>query len=94
MIAPYARAICIYCSTRYFTFFAMLSHTQVLGGFTSLVGEDRHIIMWDLEKCTQDEAIETLCKVQLDHRLGDIYIVSDSEGSYRGWRARPLFRNF
>jgi hypothetical protein len=67
------------------TFFFMISKTQTLEGVTSKVGEDEHIIMWDLEKCTLEQAKETLADVQYKYHLGDIYITSDAEGSYRGW---------
>jgi len=67
------------------TVFFMISNTQTLEGITSKVGEDEHIILWDLENCTLEQAIETLDDVQYEYRLGDIYIVSDAEGSYRGW---------
>jgi hypothetical protein len=41
--------------------------------------------MWDLEKCTEQEAEQTLIKVQKKYHLSHIYIVSDVEGSYRAW---------
>lgn len=67
------------------TVFFMISKTQTLEGVTSKVGEDEHIILWDLENCTLEQAIETLTDVQYKYRLGDIWITSDAEGSYRGW---------
>ena len=68
-----------------FTFFVMLSETQTLEGITSLQPDGKHIIMWDLEGCTLQEAIETLRKVQQKYNLSHIFIVSDAEGSYRAW---------
>jgi len=68
-----------------FTFFVMLSETQTLEGITSLQPDGKHIIMWDLEGCTLQEAIETLRKVQQKYNLSHIFIVSDAERSYRAW---------
>ncbi|MEM2704079.1 MAG: hypothetical protein QXR45_13065 [Candidatus Bathyarchaeia archaeon] len=70
---------------RNITVFFMVSASQTLEGITSKVGEDQHIILWDLEKCTLEQAKETLAEVQYKYRLGDIWITSDAEGSYRGW---------
>jgi hypothetical protein len=69
------------------TVFFMVSASQTLEGVTSKVAEDQptHIILWDLEKCTLEQAKETLANVQYKYRLGDIFIVSDCEGSYRAW---------
>jgi len=67
------------------TIFFMVSSTQSLEGVTSKVGKDEHLILWDLEKCTLEQAKETLTNVQYKYRLGDIFIVSDCEGSYRAW---------
>jgi hypothetical protein len=67
------------------TLFFMLSQTQTLEGVASKVGRDEHMILWDMEGCTLDQATETLATVQYKHRLGDIFLVSDAEGSYRGW---------
>jgi hypothetical protein len=67
------------------TIFFMVSATQTLEGITSKVGEDQHLLLWDLEKCTLEQAKETLTNVQYKYRLGDIFIVSDCEGSYRAW---------
>jgi hypothetical protein len=67
------------------TVFFMVSATQTLEGVTSKVGEDQHLVLWDLEKCTLEQAKETLANVQYKYRLGDIFIVSDAEGSYRAW---------
>jgi hypothetical protein len=63
----------------------MFSETQTLEGITSLQPDGKHIIMWDLEGCTLQEAIETLGEVQQKYDLSHIFIVSDAEGSYRAW---------
>lgn len=70
-----------------YTFFMMLSDIQPLEGVTSLIpnSNGKHIIMWDLEYCSKEQAKETLRKVQKKHDLPDIYIVSDAERSYRAW---------
>jgi hypothetical protein len=67
------------------TVFFMVSASQTLEGITSKVGEDQHIILWDLEKCTLEQAKQTLANVQAKYRLGDIWVTSDAEGSYRAW---------
>jgi hypothetical protein len=67
------------------TFFAMLSSTQRLEGVTSLQKDGKHIVMFDLEKCTLQQAEKTLRKVQKKYHLSDIFIVSDVELSYRAW---------
>jgi len=73
--------------------FIMLADTQRLEGITSRVPDDPkkhiHIILWDLEKkdgsLTLHEVVEKLGIIQAKFQLGDIYIVSDAEGSYRAW---------
>lgn len=67
------------------TFFATISNSQTLEGVTSLVGNSQHIVMWDMEKCNLEQAVKTLSKIQYKHRLGDIFLVSDKDQSYRGW---------
>jgi hypothetical protein len=67
------------------TFFVMLAHTQTLEGITSLQKNGKHIVMFDLENCTLEQAEETLRKVQVKYNLSDIFIVSDAENSFRGW---------
>lgn len=64
------------------TFFGLVSKTQTLGGITSDVGEDKHIILWDLDDCTKDEAIQALTEVQHTYRLGQIYLLSDKKNSF------------
>jgi len=77
------------------TFFFMISSTQTLEGVTSKVGEDQHIILWDLEKCTLEQAKETLSDVQYKYHLSDIWITSDAEGSYRAWCfSRRFFKEY
>ena len=70
------------------TFFMMLSKTQRLEGVTSLILNDtekRHYIFFDLENSDLKQIEETLTEVQRKYGLSNIYIVSDFEGSYRGW---------
>ena len=67
------------------TFFTMLAQTQTLEGVTSLQSDGKHILMWDLEKCSLQQVKETLRKLQRKYCLSDIFIVSDIEGSYRAW---------
>jgi hypothetical protein len=63
----------------------MVSDTQTLEGVTSLQPDGKHILFWDLEKCSLSEAEETLREVQHEYSLSNIYIFSDAEGSYRAW---------
>jgi hypothetical protein len=63
----------------------MVSSTQTIEDVSSLQLDGKHTPMWDLEGCTLKEAEETLRKVQRKYKLSDIYLVSDSEGSYRAW---------
>jgi len=65
--------------------FFLLSHTQTLEGVTSRVGNNQHLIFWDLEKCRLREAVEKLSGIQHEFKLGDIFVVSDAEQSFRGW---------
>jgi hypothetical protein len=44
-----------------------------------------HYVFWDLDNCTLNEAIEVLRKIQFDFKLGDIFILSDAEKSFRAW---------
>ena len=67
------------------TFFFMIAKTQTLEGVTSLQPDGTHIVMWDLENCTLEQAGETLRNVQRKYMLSHIYVASDVEGSYRAW---------
>lgn len=72
---------------RDFTFFIMFAKTQTLKGKTSLIPDSngKHILMWDLENCTEEESDETLRKCQTSYSLSNIYKFSDIERSYRAW---------
>jgi hypothetical protein len=66
----------------------MLSTTQGLKGITSLIPNDtrkRHYVFWDIEHPVLEEDEKILRYVQTKYSLSNIYIVSDLEGSYRGW---------
>jgi len=67
------------------TLFFMFSETQTLEGITSLQSDDKHIIMFDLENCSLNEAENTLMNVQRKYCLSDILITSDIERSFRAW---------
>lgn len=71
--------------TQTFTLFFMGSTHQTLRGYASKVGQDQHVIMWDLENCTLDQAKKTLLNVQKKYALGEIYITGDREDSFRAW---------
>lgn len=68
-----------------FTLFVMLARTQTLEGVASLLPTRRHIVMWDLENASLGKIEKTLSEIQRKYKLSHIYIVSDSEGSYRAW---------
>lgn len=68
-----------------FNFTFNFAHVQSLEGITSLLPNGKHVIFWDIEGCSLQEAKESLRKVQKQHRLSDIFIVSDIEGSYRAY---------
>jgi hypothetical protein len=67
------------------TFFFMVAKTQTLEGVTSPQPDGKHIVLWDLENCTLEQAEETLRNVQIKYGLSHIFIASDSERSYRSW---------
>ena len=66
-----------------FTF--CFAYIQTLEGITSLLPNGKHIILWDLDGCSLEEAKKTLRDVQRQYNLSDIFIVSDMEGSYRAF---------
>jgi hypothetical protein len=75
---------------RVLTVFFMVSETQTLEGVTSKVvtePEEKHLhfIFLDLEKYTLSEVVKKLDEIQRDFRLGDFFVFSDTEGSYRAW---------
>jgi hypothetical protein len=68
----------------------MLSKAQRIEGITSKCLDEPkekhlHYPFFDLEKCTLEEAKEKLLEIQKEFRLGDIYIFSDKEESFRAW---------
>jgi hypothetical protein len=73
--------------TIFFKGYFLISNTQTLKGFTSKVVREKnlHYIFGDLDNCTQKEAEIVFTKVQYEFKLGDTYLVSDLEGSYRFW---------
>jgi len=70
---------------REFTVFIMVSETQTLEGITSLLPNGLHYPLFDIEKCTLEEAENGLMKVQISYGLSDIFITSDIERSYRAF---------
>ena len=63
----------------------MLSKTQSLEDVNSLLANGKHIIMWDIDNCSLEQAKHILGCVQQDYGLSNIYITSDMQGSYRAW---------
>jgi hypothetical protein len=68
-----------------FNFTFNFAHVQTLEGITSLQPDGKHIILWDLENCSQEQAEESLRYPQKKHILSNIYLMSDIERSYRGF---------
>jgi hypothetical protein len=67
------------------TIFGMIANTQTLEGVTSLQNDGKHIVMWDLENCTLEQAEKTLKEIQDVYGLSDIFIVTDNDKTYRAW---------
>lgn len=63
--------------------FVMISTTQAVKGISSLQEDGTHIILWDLDNCTEEEAILDLYNVQQQYNLGEIFILSDKQKSFR-----------
>lgn len=68
---------------RNITFFGLISVSQTLRGITSKIQDNEHLVMWDLDRCTLEQAEETLQYVQRKYQLSTIFIYSDKPTSYR-----------
>ena len=80
-----------------YTLFGMISKTQTLKGITSKVIDEpnKHYIFWDLENCTLEQAKETLQDVQYEFKLGNIFILSDIDKSFRAFcYSKRYFRKY
>jgi hypothetical protein len=66
------------------TFYAHVVTTQEVSGITSKVG-NRHMVFWDIERCSLSRAVSVLTKVQKKYNLSNIYLSSDYPNSYHGW---------
>lgn len=83
---------------RGWTLFGMLSKTQTMMGFTSLIKNvgnvmsNIHYIMWDLEGATFDEVKKELLIISNNFCLGEIFIVGESvkQKSFRAWCFQPV----
>ena len=62
---------------RNITAFFMVAKTQSLRGISSKLEYDKHIILWDLDKCSLVEALGALEGVQNKYKLSHIYLFSD-----------------
>lgn len=69
------------------TIFGMIAQTQTIEGVSSLQSDGKHIVMLDLdsENITLTQIQDKLRKIQSSYGLGDIFIVSDYQNSYRAW---------
>ncbi|MGQ9507542.1 MAG: hypothetical protein ACUVTB_06800 [Candidatus Bathycorpusculaceae bacterium] len=71
---------------RNITIFAMISATQTLEGVMSKIGNDKHLILADIETDKPlNEILHVLKRIQRRYRLGDFWLTSDFKGSYRLW---------
>ena len=70
-----------------FNFTFNFAHIQTLEGVSSLIpnSNGKHIVLWDIEGCSQEQAEETLRKVQTSYSLSNIFIVSNAPRSFRAW---------
>lgn len=69
-----------------YTFFFMVSHTQTLEGFTSKLKNGKHIVMLDCENVELfEELYINMLHIKEKFDLGEIFIASDIEKSYRVW---------
>ena len=64
--------------------YLMVARIQKVGGISSRITEDysKHRVLWDLDRCSLDEAKKSLIKIQNQYNLGKIYIISDKDESY------------
>lgn len=67
---------------RNITLFFMVAKTQTIVGITSKVEHNRHIILWDLDKCDLEEAKEALTNVQDKYNLSSIAIFGDRDNGF------------
>lgn len=65
-----------------FTLFFMVAKTQTIIGMSSKIRHNRHIVLWDLDKCNLSEAIRTLTEVQFKYHLSDIAIYGDRNNGF------------
>jgi hypothetical protein len=63
----------------------MLSQTQTLEGFTSKIGQDKHVILLDVENCSLEQCRKELRFIQKKYNLSDIFITSDYPNSFHGF---------
>jgi hypothetical protein len=55
----------------------MVALTQTLRGISSMIEWNKHLILWDLDKCNIAQAKKALRDIQDKYNLSDIYIFSD-----------------
>jgi hypothetical protein len=63
--------------------YATIGRVQTVTGVSSKIGPNQHNIYWDFDNSTLDEVIKELTNIQKVFDLGEIYIFSDKEFSYR-----------
>lgn len=64
------------------TIFFMVALTQTLKGISSFIEWNKHLILWDLDKCNLAQAERALEDVQSIYNLSDIYIFSDRDDGF------------
>lgn len=72
-----------------FLLFFMLTKIQTVKGMSTQVYNEhnrktkKHYIYWDMDNCSLNQAENELKSIQMQYDLGNIYITSDKENSYR-----------
>ena len=74
--------IALRIENKHLTVFLMIAKTQTIEGITSKLEHDRHIVLWDLDKCDLDEAKDALTYVQDKYNLSSIAIFGDRDNGF------------
>ena len=74
------------------TFFVMLSRYQKLEGITNEYDKKKRLFypFWDIEGCSLEECKKSLDNIMLSYDLGDIFITTDNDKTYRAWSWYPI----
>lgn len=64
-------------------YFLFTTVERAEGIASDLLDNDKHIILWDFDDMSLADVRESLISVKNKYKLGDIFIMSDKENSYR-----------